>query len=371
VPAPASSRGPARYPLADPGIQRVVLVRLRVGLGDLLCSAPALRALAEVRPDLQVSVVTYPEMAPVVARLGFVHELLPFPGADGIPERPPHPEGWAPFVAAAHERRFDLALQCYGDNPAANRVAAALGAPLVGGFAPTGWTPPDGAEDLHLRYPTTEHEVRRHLLLLEHLGLELPPDAGRMDFPTTELEREQHAASLRRLGLEPGQYVVLHPGASAAARRWPATSYAAVAARLAEAGRPVVVTGTAGERDLAASVVAMAGAQQRGGPAVIDRCGRTDLAGAALLIGDAAVLVGNDTGTAHLAAAVGAPSVTVFQSGDPRRWAHPQREALALLPGVACSPCHHLRCPIDFRCSRATTPSDVLAAVGEATAACA
>ncbi|OMQ08572.1 glycosyl transferase, partial [Modestobacter sp. VKM Ac-2676] len=103
---------PVTAPFTDPAVSRVALVRLRVGLGDLLCSAPALRRLREFRPDLQVTLITWPEMAPVAARYaGDVDELLPFPGADGIPERPPDPAGWAPFLAAAAERRFDLALQ--------------------------------------------------------------------------------------------------------------------------------------------------------------------------------------------------------------------------------------------------------------------
>lgn len=348
----------AGYPLRDPAMRRLVIVRLRVGLGDLLCSAPALRLLAEQRPDVEVTLVTWPEMAPVVERLGCVHELLAFPGTPGIPERAPDAEAWDGFVAAAHARRFDLALQCYGDNPVANRVAAALGARQVGGFAPTGWEPEPGTEALHLRYPTAEHEVRRHLLLLEHLGLELPADAGRMSFPVSHAEEHEHARALARLGLSPGTYVVLHPGASAEARRWPATSYAALAAALHDQGRPVVLTGTADERALTAEVASLAGPHR-----VLDLAGATDLAGVALLLRDAAALVGNDTGTAHLAAAVGAPSVTVFQSGDPRRWAHERAGALALVPDVPCAPCSHLVCPIGFPCSRSTTVDDVLAAV--------
>ena len=69
-------------PLVDPAVRRVALVRLRVGLGDLLCSLPALRRLRAARPDLRVGLVTWPETAEVVARMGeAVDELMPFPGA--------------------------------------------------------------------------------------------------------------------------------------------------------------------------------------------------------------------------------------------------------------------------------------------------
>ncbi|TFV58572.1 glycosyltransferase family 9 protein [Geodermatophilus sp. DF01-2] len=346
-------------PLADPAVRRVALVRLRVGLGDLLCSLPALRRLRDVRPDLSVSLVTWPEMAAVVARLGdAVDELLPFPGADGIPERPPDPSGWAPFVAAAAERRFDLALQVYGDRPAANRVTAALGARLVGGFAPTGWEPPPGTEHLHLRYPLELHEVERHTRLFEHLGL---PPSGRptMAFPLTPADEAEHAATLDRHGLVPGGYAVLHPGASSPTRRWPAGRYAAVGDALAADGLSVVVTGGPGEGAVGAAVVTAMRAP------VVDLTGATSLGGLAALLRDAAVLVGNDTGSAHLAAAVGARSVTVFLPGDPVRWAHRGPRHRAVVADVPCAPCPHLVCPIDFRCAASVRPRDVLAAARE------
>lgn len=250
-----------------------------------------------------------------------------------------------------------MALQCYGDNAAANEVCDALHARTVAGFAPpTGWSPPRAAEHLFLRYPVAEHEVWRHLHLMERLGVALPQDADAMEFPVSAQD-ERAARDLRRAnGLVPGRYVVLHPGASAATRRWPPGAYADVGDELYEAGLTVVVTGQPGERRVSSDVV-----RRMIRPAV-DLTGRTDLGALAALLRDSALLIGNDTGTAHLGAAVGARTVTVFQPGDPHRWAHPGRRHRALVPGVACAPCPHLDCPIDFRCSRATTAQAVLEA---------
>jgi ADP-heptose:LPS heptosyltransferase len=342
-------------PLADPAVRRVALVRLRVGLGDLLCSLPALRRLREARPDVRISLVTWAEMAPVVERMrGLVDELLPFPGADGIPERTPDPAGWRPFLAAAADRRFDLAVQAYGDRPAANQVTAALGARCTGGFAPTGWTPPPGSEAWHLRYPVQLHEVQRHLRLFEHLGL--PPGPAPMGFPITAADEAEHAGTLGRAGLAPGRYVVLHPGASSPTRRWPVERYAAVGDELAADGWDVVLTGVPGEREISGAVRARMAA-----PAT-DLTGGTSLGGLAALLRDCAVLVGNDTGSAHLAAAVGARSVTVFLAGDPVRWAYPGPRHRAVVADVPCAPCPHLVCPIDFRCAASVGPGQVLAA---------
>jgi ADP-heptose:LPS heptosyltransferase len=347
-------------PLADPAVRRVVVVRLRVGLGDLLCSQPALARLRAARPDLRVALVTWPELATVVERLGdAVDELLPFPGADDVPDRPPgrapDPAAWREFVAAARDRRFDLAVQAYGDRPGANRVTAALGARLTGGFAPTGWTPPPGAEALHLRYPVHLHEADRHLRLLEHLGL--PPGGPAVpSFAVTGDDEAGAAALLARHGLRRGGYAVLHPGASSPTRRWPADAFAAVGDALAADGLAVAVTGTAGERAVTAAVL---GAMRA--PAA-DLTGATGLGELAVLLRDAAVLVGNDTGSAHLAAAVGGRAVTVFLAGDPVRWAYRGPRARAVAATVACAPCPHLTCPIDFRCAASVRPEAVLAA---------
>ena len=126
-------------------MRSVLLVRLRVGLGDLLCTVPAVRALRAARPDLHIALATWPEIAGVVDRMApWVDELVAFPGAPGIPERTP--DGTLPaWLDAMAARRWDLALQVYGDNPAANAVTAATGARLVGGFAPTGATGLDPA----------------------------------------------------------------------------------------------------------------------------------------------------------------------------------------------------------------------------------
>ena len=314
-------------PLADPAVRRVAIVRLRVGLGDLVCSLPAWRALRRARPDLRVTVVTWPEMRPLLARMGgYVDELLPFPGHPGIPERPAEAGGWATFIETAHSRRFDLAVQAYGDRPAANTVTAALGARHVGGFAPAGWCPQRDAE-LHLAYPGDVHEVWRHLRLVEHLGVPLPPGAGALEFGVWPAERRAVARLARARGLRLSGYAVLHPGASAPTRRWPAERFARVGDALAERGLRVVLGGGPGERPLTRQV---RGAMRA--PAV-DLAGATSPGEYAVLLAGAALLVGNDTGAAHLGAAAGTRTVTTFLSGDPVRWAHPgARHRLARAP---------------------------------------
>ncbi|MFB9432229.1 glycosyltransferase family 9 protein [Streptoalloteichus tenebrarius] len=332
-------------------------MRPRVGLGDLLCSWPAWRALRAFRPDLRVTVITWPETAPLLAHMRReVDELLPFPGFPGIPERPPDPLAWPRFLRLARERRFDLAIQTYGDNPAANEVTARLGATARGGFRAEGWWRDEDAPT-YLAYPREEHEVWRHLRCVEHLGVRLRPDADRMVFTTLPGDDEEFRRLALEHGLRPGRYVVLHPGASCASRRWPTDRFAQVGDALVERGYAVVIGGVAGERDLADAV---RGAMRR--PAH-DLTGRTSLGGYALVLRHAALLVGNDTGPAHLAAAVGTPTVVVFLSGDPVRWAHPGPRHRVCRVAVGCNPCPHLTCPIDFRCALRLPADAVLSEV--------
>ena len=340
----------------------VALVRPRTGLGDLLCSVPAVRALRARLPDAHIALITFPEMGPVVARQRrYVDELLSFPGWPGIPERPVDSDAVPAFLTRCAERRFDLALQMYGARPAANAVTEALGARRTAGFfTPGGWGPP--SLDSFLPYPEHLHETERHLRLMELLGA---PAAGRaLEFPVTGEDRDEAARVRGHHGLE-SDYVLVHPGATSASRRWPPEHFAAVADALAADGLRLAVTGVRGEEAVTGAVTGATRAP------VADLCGATSLGGFAALLRDARLLICSDTGAAHLAAAVGAPAVVVFLSGDPVRWSHPGHRA-ARVP-VGCNPCPHLVCPIDHRCATRLPVAAVLAearaALGEGTVA--
>ena len=319
--------------------QSFALIRLRVGLGDLLCTVPALRALRAHLPDAHVALVTWEEMRPVVERFGaYVDELLPFPGFPGIPERPPVEEEVEPFFAAARERRFDWAVQLYGANPAANQVTERMGARRTAGFFVTGATHADLRT--HLPYPQHTHELDRHMAAFELLGI--PPGSRELEFPLTAEDEAQAEAALDGVARP---YVCLHPGATSQSRRWPAERFAAVGDALAAEGFAVLVTGVPSERALTASVV---GAMRA--PAV-DLAGATSLGGYGAVLRSAALLVCSDTGAAHMAAALGTPSVVVFQSGDPVRWTGYGPQHRVARVQVECNPCPHLVCPIDHRCA--------------------
>ena len=341
-------RAPAVREL-DRGPRSIALVRLRTGLGDLLCSVPAVRALRARLPTAHIALITFAEMAPVVARQRpYVDELIAFPGWPGIPERPVDEAALPGFLARCAERRFDLAIQMYGARPAANELTQALGARRTAGFfTPGAWAPPD--LDAFLPYPEHLHEIDRHLALIELLGAR---SAGRrLEFPVTTADEDEAAQVRGRHGVDPG-YVLVHPGATSASRRWPPEQFAAVADELAAEGLPIAVTGVRGEEAVTGAVVSAMRA-----PAA-DLCAETSLGGFAALLRGARLLICSDTGAAHLAAAMAVPAVVAFLSGDPVRWSHPGHRVARV--EVGCNPCPHLECPIDFRCAGRLTPAAVL-----------
>jgi ADP-heptose:LPS heptosyltransferase len=310
--AAAALRRPTRPPVVAP--RRVALLRALPGIGDLLCAVPALRALRATWPRAHVTLLGLPEAEWFVQRYGhLVDELLPVEGVTGLPEVQADRRRAQRFLQAARERRFDLALQAHGSGAVTNRLLTQLGAGhLVTAHVPGHWVPPGTT----IHYPDAP-EVVRVLRVVTAAGCRL--SGMHLDLPVTPAERRAVARLLDDVGVAPGAYVCLHPGASRPSRRWPAERFAAIADRLTRHGLPVLVTGSAKERDLARTV--RRHMRQRLRESARDLTGRTGVGTLAALYRQARLVVTNDTGASHVAAAVRAPSVVVSSSPDPWRWA--------------------------------------------------
>lgn len=274
-------------------------------LGDMLCAVPAFRALRQARPGDRITLIGLPWAAGLVTRFpSLIDGFLEFPGWPGMPEREVDPRAIDAFLADALARHFELAIQMHGSGVVSNEVVASLGATTTAGFT----APGAAALDVAFPYPDELHEVHRHLALLEHLGIANVGDE--LSFPTTDGDREEVAA----LGLGAGDgYAVVHPGAISG-RRWSPGRFATVV-DLLSGDMPVVLTGNDAERAISAAVASRASSP------VTHLAGMTSLGALAALLDGARIVVTNDTGVSHLAAAVATPSVVLFLSSDPRRWA--------------------------------------------------
>lgn len=322
-------------------------------LGDMLCAVPALRALRAAAPEAKITLIGLPWASDFVSRFNrYVDDHVSFPGFPGMPEQPARLDRLPGFIAAMQSRRFDLLLQMHGSGGVTNPLAVAFGAARNAGFYSEGSFCPDPAG--FMPWDASQHEVRRNLQLLAHLGV---PTLGEdLEFPLDEVDYRALQADCPTLPA-PGTYVCIHPGARLSSRRWDAIRFAGVAERLQKDGLKVVLTGAAQELEL---VNAVARAMRE---PPLNLCGRTQLGAFAALVSRARLVVCNDTGISHIAAAVRTPSIVICCGADPLRWAPlDRRRHRTLAADVPCRPCMHSVCPTDHACAAQVQVSDVVSA---------
>lgn len=138
---------------------------------------------------------------------------------------------------------------------------------------------------------------------MEFLGI--PPQGAELEFPLWEEDYSALHTIEEVRNLQTGEYVCIHPGASVLERRWSPEKFAVVADALAARGFQVVLTGTAAEAPLTKAV------RESMRSTAIDLAGRTSLGAIAALLSKARILVCNDTGISHLAAALRVKSVVI------------------------------------------------------------
>lgn len=335
----------------DFGALRRIAVFRTLQLGDMLCVVPALRALRRAAPHAKITLIGLPWAEQFAERFShYIDDYLAFPGFPGLPENKPDIARLPRFLFEAQHKRFDLALQLHGSGALSNPITALLGAlQHAGFFLPGAYCPDPG---LFMPWKEGEHEVARYLSLLRFLGARA--DDASLEFPLREADYQSLAASGPLP--PPGSYVCVHPGARYASRRWPAPRFARVADALAGEGWHVVVTGSAFERPVIDELLKHTSAP------MIDMSGRTTLGALAALLAGARMVLCNDSGVAHLAAALATPSVVPCCASDPARWAPPERGRQPMLQtDTPCRPCTGDRCPPGHSCADKVSVEQVLA----------
>ena len=340
----------------DRDTPRRVAVFRALQLGDLLCVVPALRAMRSGFPEAEITLIGLPWAADFARRFArLVDRFVEFPGFPGLPEREPDLAALPGFLTQAQAAHYDIAIQMHGRGDLTNSIVGALGAKMTAGFCPPGGACPD---PMHfLPWPESGTEIHRCIALTDFLGL---PRAGdRLEFPLDDDEIAQADALLARHGLAPRRFVCVHPGARLYTRRWPAEYFAVIAQDIARRGFTVVLTGSREEALLTRRI-----ARALPSGSVVDLAGCTAIGIFAALLRRARLLVSNDTGVSHVAAALRVPSIVICCGADPRRFA-PLDHALheVLHHPVSCRPCTHVHCPIGHPCAQKLTPDRVIARI--------
>lgn len=341
---PRDDSAPARAWWSERPPERIGVFRALV-LGDMLCAVPALRALKAAWPGAELTLIGLPWAQELASRLSMVDRFLEFPGFPGLPETIADLAALPDFLRRMQDERFDLLLQMHGSGTITNPLIAACGACHTAGFHEPGAFVPDN--DLFVHWPKEGHEIERLLQLVDHLRI--PRCGTALEFPVTDTDRIELASLWPgAFGAQP--FVCIHPGAQLPSRRWPAERFAQVADVLVERGCQVVLTGTGGEAALALDV------RNAMRHEAVDLVGRTNLWTLGALLERARMLICNDTGVSHIAAALGTLSVVVSSGADVSRWA-PLNHALhqVLWHDVPCRPCGHAKCPYGHECAQGIT----------------
>lgn len=325
---------------------RRIVVRCPNWLGDVVMSTPGLCALRARYPDAWIVAHAPITLVPLLAGNAHVDEVWPVHSRGG------GGKGWWRDVAMLRAGGFDLGLAI------PESISSALLMRLGGVTRVVGF----GRDRvrralLHEVVPAPAGWGRRRLVSKERFVLRLMAAATSSDERVTPLElavtpaeKEEFVLALERAGMSHADYqlsppVVIAPGAGfGESKCWPPESFASLGDRIAALGLPVVLLGAPGESHRLARVVD----QMESRPIVLD--GVLSVGGLKSLLRGARVLVANDAGARHVAAAFGVPSVVFFGPTSVAKTADHLAQIQVLESDHDCRPCYRRICPIDHRC---------------------
>ena len=312
-----------------PSVRKIALLRAN-GLGDFIFTLPALEALRAAYPQAEIVLLAKKwHQVFLAGRAGPVDRVVVVPPYEGVSEEANMLKNAAEqerFFQAMKQEHFDLAIQMHGGGRHSNPFLLGLGARMTAGLR----TPDAVPLDRWVPYIYFQQEILRYLEVVSLVGATPTILEPRLSLNKEDLVEAQGFIAEKEKAL-----VALHPGAGTPQRRWPPEKFAAVGDALAAAGARIVVTGIQGEKHLCEAVITRmrAGAQ--------NLCGCLSLGGLAALLSCCRVLVANDSGPLHLAAAVGTATVGIFwcfnviTAGPVTR----SRHRLAISWNLACPVC--------------------------------
>ncbi len=330
----------------------MIVVRVPNWLGDTVMALPALAALRAARREARIIAVG--RWAPLLSGQGVADILLPYPRC--LRER-------LDFSRSLRRERPDLAILLV------NSMESALAAWCWGARRRLGFDTDARRALLTDIVPLPSprrHQVDEYGVLLRAEAVELGDDVAPVwRLPSRPSADAEVDALLEEAGVRAGACIVgLHLAAAfGPSKLWPPESFGRLAARLARGALCPLLLGSADGRETAVAVATTAGSPL---PSLV---GRDHPALLPRLLARLSCLVSGDTGVAHLAAALGVPTVTLFGPTDPRLTAPRAQTARVLFRKVACSPCFLSECPIDHICLRGIDPEEVLSHVRSALAA--
>jgi len=311
-------------------VRRILVVRLR-SIGDTVLSTPSLFALKRFLPHASVDILLEDWVAPVLDGFPHVDNVITLAGNSTSAR--------ARVARGLRARHYDVVYNLHGGTTA-TLLTRATGAKHRIGYETYQYArlhnflSPSSAS-LWIKNKT--HSVEQQLALLGWTGVPVS------DLPATQLAVTERAAAtiagrLRVAGLMETEFAVIHPAASFATKQWAPDKFGRVAQELTGQGLGVVVITASNEKQIVAEL-------KRNSVTPVVAFTDLSLPEITALLAQARLFVGNDSGIAHIAAAVETPAVVIFGSSNIAHWRPWAKVAAEVVyEEMECQPCHGYFC---------------------------
>ena len=320
--------GPARWDWEK--VERVLVVRLR-SIGDTVLATPSLSALKRFLPHAKIDILLEDWVAPVLEGSPHVDNVLTMQRGS-VASR-------ARVARRLRANRYDVVYNLHGGTTA-TLLTRATGATHRVGYETYqySWLHNHRSPSSSFLWKRDKtHSVEQQLALLGWTGVPVS-DRPPTHLPVTAAADAQIRERLRAQDIEAAPFAVIHPAAAFDTKQWATSNFARVADALAGQGLAIVAISAPNE-------IAVVEALQQNSSAEILPLTNLSLPEVTALLARARLFVGNDSGVAHMAAAVETPAVVVFGSSNTAHW-QPWARAPAefVLEEMECQPCHGYYC---------------------------
>jgi heptosyltransferase-2 len=319
--------------------ERTLIIRL-TALGDVLLATPLLRALKLERPAAEIDWLVDPSLAPLLESNPHLTRVFPF--RRGV-------------LGELRARKYDRVIDLQ------NKLKTAILRRMLGArrvLALRKRSPGQALRSLLSRDPPAEHAHAIELNLSMARRLDVASRGRELDLVVTPAGRSEAASLMVRRHEE--AVWGLAPGSRWATKRWPLAKYQAIGAEAARSGARILLLGGIGDGTLLDALGHSLGAP------VLGDTRHLSVAGLAAAVEACDLVISNDSGPAHLAAALKRPVIVLFGPTSPARWAPPGDQVRVLTRALECSPCSNhggAKCPIrTHACLEGLEVADVLAA---------
>lgn len=330
-----------------------IVVRGANWIGDAVMTIPALRRLRNIFPEAAIALHTRPWAEGVFRDADFIDEIILIGGRRTV----------GSIIDQSRDllkNNFDLAV-LFPNSFESALVARLARIPKRLGYSTEqrGFLLTD-----RLEVPSWKnelHESKYYLHLVDSLARESGPD----EYPQLQVSDERRSDARKRLadsGVQVGRKAVgIGAGSTnSLAKRWPAENFSQLADLLSiEQNADVVFLGD--EKEAAVSTSVLEASREKH----IDLTGKTDLAMATAILTELALFISNDMGLAHIAAAVGTPTIVIFGPTNENTTRPLGPYVQIIREAVECSPCMLRVCPIDHRCMTRISPERVFESASE------